>query len=167
MAHLVKNLPAMWETWIWSLGWEDPLEKGKSIYSSTLAWRIPMGSQRVGHHWVTFTFTFFHFMCDYWKNHSFDQMNLCWQSNVSAFNTLSRFVVAFLPRSKHVLISWLQSLSTVNLEPKKIKSFTVSIVSPSICHEVIRLDAMIFIFLNVELSTNFFTLLFHFHQQAL
>ena len=52
------------------------------------------------------------------------------------FNTLSRLVTAFLPRSKHLLISWLQSLSTVILEPKKIKSATVSIVSPSICHEV-------------------------------
>ena len=52
------------------------------------------------------------------------------------FNTLSRFVTAFLPRSKHLLISWLQSLSTVILEPKKTKSVTVSIVFPSICHEV-------------------------------
>ena len=58
-------------------------------------------------------------------------------------NTLSRFVVAFLPRSKHLLISWLQSLSTVILEPKKIKSVTVSTVSPSICHEVMGPDAMI------------------------
>ena len=41
MAQLVKNLPAMWETWVWSLGWEDPLEKGKATYSSILAWRIP------------------------------------------------------------------------------------------------------------------------------
>ena len=49
------------------------------------------------------------------------------------FNTLSRFVIAFLPRSKHLLISWLQSLSAVILEPKKIKSVTVSIVSPSVC----------------------------------
>ena len=51
------------------------------------------------------------------------------------FNMLSRFVTAFLPRSKHLLISWLQSPSAVILEPKKIKSVTVSIVSPSICHE--------------------------------
>ena len=50
----------------------------------------------------------------------------CWQSNVSAFNTLSRFVIAFLPRTKHLLISWLQSPSAVILEPKKIKSVTVS-----------------------------------------
>ena len=62
------------------------------------------------------------------------------------FNMLSRFVRGFLPRSKHLLISWLQSPSTVILEPKKIKSVTVSIVSPSICYEVMGLDAMIFIF---------------------
>ena len=62
------------------------------------------------------------------------------------FNMLSRLVIAFLPRSKHVLISWLQSPSAVILEPKKIKSITVSIVSPSICHEVMGPDAMIFIF---------------------
>ena len=61
------------------------------------------------------------------------------------FNTLSRFVIAFLPRSKCLLISWLLSSSAVILEPKKIKSVTVSIVSPSICHEVIRLDAVIFL----------------------
>ena len=66
------------------------------------------------------------------------------------FNMLSRFVIPFLPRSKHLLILWLQSPSTVILEPKKIKSVTVSIVSPSVCHEVMGLDAMIFVFLNVE-----------------
>ena len=60
------------------------------------------------------------------------------------FNMLSRFVIAFLPRSKHLLISWLQSTSTVILEPKKIKPVTVSIVSPSIHHEVMGPDAMIF-----------------------
>ena len=56
------------------------------------------------------------------------------------FNMLSRFVIAFLPRSKHLLISWLQSPSAVILEPKEIKSVTVSIVSPSICHEVMGQD---------------------------
>ena len=66
------------------------------------------------------------------------------------FNMLSRFLIAFLPRSKRLLISWLQSPSAVILEPKKIKSATVSTVSPSICHEVIGPDAMI-CFLNVEL----------------
>ena len=62
------------------------------------------------------------------------------------FNMLSRFVIAFLPRNKRLLISWLQSLSAVILEPQKIKSGTVSIVSPSISHEVIGPDAMIFVF---------------------
>ena len=61
------------------------------------------------------------------------------------FNMLFRFVIAFLPRSKCLLISWLQSPSAVILEPKKIKSVTVSIVSPSICHEVMGLDAMILV----------------------
>ena len=54
------------------------------------------------------------------------------------FNMLSRLVITFLPWSKHLLISWLQSPSVVILEPPKIKSVTVSIVSPSICHEVVR-----------------------------
>ena len=62
------------------------------------------------------------------------------------FNMLSRLVMAFLPRSKCLLISWLQSLSAVILEPKKIKSDTVSTVSPSICHEVMGPDAMILVF---------------------
>ena len=59
------------------------------------------------------------------------------------FNALSSFVIAFLPRSKRRLISWLQSLSPVALEPKKIKSVTVSTFSPSICHEMMGLDAII------------------------
>ena len=62
------------------------------------------------------------------------------------FNMLSRLVIPFIPRSKRVLISWLQSPSVVILEPKKIKSVTVSTVSPSISHEVMRLDVMILVF---------------------
>ena len=61
-------------------------------------------------------------------------------------NMLSRLVLTFLPRSKHHLISWLQSPSAMMLEPRKIKSDTVSTVSPSMSHEVMGLDAMIFIF---------------------
>ena len=61
VAQLVKNLSAMWETWVWSLAWEDPLEKRKATHSSIPAWRIPwtvwsMGLQRVTHNWGTFTF---------------------------------------------------------------------------------------------------------------
>jgi len=60
VAQLVNNLPAMLETWVWSLGWEDLLEKGRATHSSILSWRIlrtvsSMGSQRVGHDWLTFT----------------------------------------------------------------------------------------------------------------
>ena len=62
------------------------------------------------------------------------------------FSILSRFVITFLPRSKQLLISWLQSPSSVILESKKAKSVTVSIVSPSFCHKVIGPDAMILVF---------------------
>ena len=62
------------------------------------------------------------------------------------FNTLSRLAIAFLPRSKHLLISWLQPPSAMILEPKKIKTISLSIVSPFICHEVMGLDAMILVF---------------------
>ena len=66
------------------------------------------------------------------------------------FNTLSGFVIAFLSRSKHLLISWLQSPSAVILEYRKIKSVTASIFSPSICHEVMGQNAMILDFFNTE-----------------
>ena len=62
------------------------------------------------------------------------------------FNMQSRLVVAFLPKSKRLLISWLQLPSAVILEPPRIKSVTVSIASPSIFHEVMRLDAVILVF---------------------
>ena len=62
------------------------------------------------------------------------------------FNMLSGLVIAFLPRSEHLLISWVQSPSVVILEPKKMKSATVSTVSPSIYHEVMGPDAMILVF---------------------
>ena len=62
------------------------------------------------------------------------------------FNMLSRFAIVFLSRSKYLLISWLQSPSAVILEPQKMKSDTVSTVSPSICHEVMGPDAIIFKF---------------------
>ena len=89
-----------------------------------------------------------YFIHDYWKNCNFDYIDLCWQSNEMSllFNMLSRFVTAFLPRSKCLLIWSLQSPSAVILEPKKRKSVTVFIVSSSICHEVMGPDAMISIF---------------------
>ena len=66
------SLPAMWETWVWSLGWEGPLEKGMATDSSILAWTIPwtiqsMGSLRVGHNWATFTFTGWFWCFKFWE----------------------------------------------------------------------------------------------------
>ena len=92
-------------------------------------------------------------------------MDLCWPSNVSAFE-YAKLVIAFLLRSKRLLISWLQSPSAVILEPPKIKSLTVSIVSPSICHEEMGLDTMILVFSMLSFKPTFFTLLFRFHREA-
>ena len=78
---------------------------------------------------------------DYWKNHSFDYMYFGRQVMCLLLNMLSRFVIAFVPRSKCLLVSWLQSLSAVILESKKIKSVTISTFSPSICHVVMGRDA--------------------------
>ena len=84
------------------------------------------------------------------------------------FNMLSRLVITFLLRSKHLLISWLCSPAAVILELRKIKSVTVSIVSPSICHEVMRPDAMIFIFWMLSFKPAFSLSSFTFlHQEAL
>ena len=83
---------------------------------------------------------------DKWKNHSFDKTDLCRQSKVLPFNMLSTLVITFLPMSKHLLISWLQSQSTITLKPPKLKFVTASTVSPSICHEVMGTDALILVF---------------------
>ena len=71
------------------------------------------------------------------------------------FNMLSRLVITFLPRNKHLLISWLQSPSAVILEPKKIKPVTVSIIYPSICQEVMGLGTMILVFLLLSFKPDF------------
>ena len=83
---------------------------------------------------------------DYWKNYSFTRQNFVGKVMSLVSNVLSWLVIAFLPRSKCLLISWLQSPSAVILEPKKIKPVTVSIVSPSISHVVMGLDVMILMF---------------------
>ena len=82
------------------------------------------------------------------------------------FNMLSRLVIGLHPRSKRLLISWLQSPSAVIVEPEKRKSVTVSIVSPSICHEVVGQDSMSLVFWLLSFS-QFFTLFFHLHQEVL
>ena len=94
---------------------------------------------------------------DYWKNHSLD-WTFVGKVMSLLFNILSRLVLAFLPRRNRLLISWLQSPSAVILEPPKIKSITVFIVSPSISHEVMGPDAMILVFCWI-LSQHFHSLL--------
>ena len=83
------------------------------------------------------------------------------------FNMLSRLVITFLPRSRHLLISWLQSPSAVILEPRKIKSDTVSTVSPSISHEVMGPDAMIFVFWMLSFKPTFSLSAFTFIKRLL
>ena len=83
---------------------------------------------------------------DYWKTIALTRWTFVSKVMSLLFNTLSRLVRVFLPRSKCLLISWLQSASEEILEPTKIKSLTVSIIFPSICHEVMGLDAMILVF---------------------
>ena len=91
-------------------------------------------------------------------------MDLCWQVMSLLFNMLSK--LAFLPNGKHLLISWLQSPSAVILEPLKIPSVTVSIVSPSIPHEVMGPDAMIFIFWMLNFKPTFSLSSFTFIKEA-
>ena len=157
---MVKRLPAMQETWVLSLGQEDSLEKEMATHSSIIAWKIPWVEEPGSYSpWgykeldrteqLTLSLSAF-FMAQ--LSHPYmttgKTIALTIKTFVSKvmsllFNMLSRFVIDFFPRSKRLLISWLQSPSAVILEPLKIKSVTVSIVSPCICHEVMGPDAMI------------------------
>ena len=83
---------------------------------------------------------------DYWRKHSLTRRTIVGKVMSLLFNMLSSLVIAFLPRSKCLLIPWLQSPPAVILEPKKIKSVTVSCVSPSICYQMMGVDAMIFVY---------------------
>ena len=121
---MVKSLPAMQEAWVRSLGQEDPLEKEWQttpvfLPGKSHAWRSLAGSSPWDHKESDTTERLhFHFS----------------------------FVTAFFPRSKCLLISWLQLPSTVILEPKKVKSVTVSTFSSSVCHEVMGQDVIILVF---------------------
>ena len=85
-------------------------------------------------------------ICAWLLDHSFDYMDLYWQRDVSVFNTVSMFVIAFLPRSKRLLTWWLQPVSTVILEFKTLKSVAAFTFYPSVCHEVMEPDDMMFVF---------------------
>ena len=121
----VSVLPMSIQGWFlleWT-GLISLMSKGlSSAFSSTTVWKHHSFGTQLSY---GPTLTSVH---GYWKNHSFDLYGSLLTISL-LFNMLSRLVIAFLPRSKHLLISWLQSLSAVILEPKKIKSVTVSIVS--------------------------------------
>ena len=108
------------------------LEKEMATHSSVLAWRIPGTAEPGG----------------------LPSMGSQSQTRLKRLSS-SRLVMTFLPRSKRLLISWLQSSSAVISEPAKIKSVTVSTVSPSICHEVMGLDAMILVFWMLSFKPTF------------
>ena len=94
-------------------------------------------------------------ICDHWKTIALTRWTFVDKVLSLLFNMLSRLVITFLPRTKHLLISWLQSPSAVILEPQKIKSVTISTVSPSICHEVMGPDAMILVFWTLSFKSTF------------
>ena len=148
------------------------LEMEMATYSSVLAWRVPwteepgglqsMGSHRVGHDWgdlaAAATFLMVQLSHSYMTTGKIIALTL--QTFVSKmmsllFNILSRFVIAFHPRSKSLLILWLQSLSMVILEPKKRNSVTVFKFSLSICHEAMWPDSMIFVFWMLSFKPTF------------
>ena len=85
-------------------------------------------------------------ICDYWKDNNLTRWTFVGIVMSLLFNMLSMLVIVFLLRSRHLLVSWLQSPSAVMLEPPKIKSVTVSIVYSSICYEMMGLGAMILVF---------------------
>jgi len=136
--------PLEWTGWI-SLHWREsqessPTPQFRSINSLLLSFLYSP------------TLTSIH---DHWKNHSLTRRTFVGKVMSLLFHMLSRLVITFLPRSKCVLIPWLQSPSAVILEPKKIKSDTVSTVSPSISHEVMGPDAMIFGFWMLSFKPTF------------
>ena len=151
------------------------LEKEMATHSSVLAWRIQgtgqpgglpsMGSQRVGYYWTDLAAAaaaaaFFIVQLSYpymttGKTTALTSLIFVGKVTSLLMNMLSRLFIAFLPRSKRLLISLLQSPSAVILEPPKIKSLTVSIISPSICYEMMGLDATILVFWMLSLSQLF------------
>ena len=125
------------------------VEKGMATHSTILTWRIHgVAQSRTWPKWLSSSSSSFLYsptltsIHDYWKTIALTRWTFVGKAMSLLLNMLSRLVITFLPRSKCLLISWLQSPSALILEPPKIESITVSIVSPSICHEVMGLDAM-------------------------
>ena len=126
------------------------------VFSNSIVWKM---NSSVLSCFYSSTLTSVH---DYIKNIALTIWTLAGKVISLPFNILSRLVIAFLPKGNCLLILWLQSSSTVILEPKKIKPITISILFPSICHEVMESDAMTFIFwiLSCKPSFSFFSFTF-------
>ena len=147
-------------SWVGKIPWRRKWQPTRG-----LAWRIPgtgepgrlpsMGSHRVGHDWSVLTVQLSHPYMTTGKTIALARRTFVGKVMSLILNMLSRLVITFHPRNKHLLISWLQSPSVVILEPRKIKSDTVSTVSPSISHEVMGLDAMIFVFWMLSFKLTF------------
>ena len=143
---------------LWLSGWISLQSKGLSRVSQTPQFKSINSSVLSFLYSPTLTST-----CDWmWKTIALTRQSFVDKVMSLLFNMLSRLVIAFLPRCKRHFISWLQPPSAVNLEPKKVKSVKVSIVSPCICHEVMGPDAMILVFRHWIL-TQLSQLHFHFH----
>ena len=127
-------------------GWISLQAKGLSRVFSNLS-----SKALIFQHSAFFTVQLSHPYMTTAKTIALTRWNFVGKMSSLLFNMLSRLVITLLPRNKCLLISWLQSPPAVILEPQKIKSDTVSTVSPSVSHEVMGSDAMIFVFCNVEL----------------
>ena len=144
--YTLETLPAVWETWVRSpvSGGFPGMGRGDPLWCSCLENSMDRGAW-----WATVK-----------------EVAESW-TRLSYWTTITRLATAFLPRTKCLLISWLQSPSAVILESKKIKSLTVSTVSPSICHEVMGPDALILVFWMLSFKPTFSLSSFHFHQGVL
>ena len=129
----------------------SPCSQGDSPESPT-----PNSKASILRHWAFFMVQLSHPYVATGKTTALTKRTFVGKVMSLLFNMLSRLVIVFLPRSKCLLISRLQSPSAVILEPPKIKSLTVFIVSPSICHEVVWSDAMILVFSCVLVDTKYF-----------
>ena len=171
-------VPIKWPKY-WSFSFSiSPSKEHPGLISFKMDWLDLLAVQRTlkssptpqfkNFHSVAFSFLHsptFTSIYDHWKKHSLDQKDLVGKVMSLLLNILSRLVITFIPRSKHLLISLLQSPSAVILEPKKIKSYTVSTVSPSFFHEAMGPDAMIFVFWVLSFKPTF-SPFFDFHQEA-
>ena len=143
--------PTRW-TWVWASSRSCWWTRKTGVLQS-------MGSQRVWHDWATelnfFIVQLLHPYMTTGKTIALTRWTFVSKVMSLLFNMLSRLVIAFLLRSKYLLISWFQSSFAVILESPKIKSLTVSIVSPSICHEMMGPDAMILVFWMLSFKPTF------------